>query len=248
MRKPELSDLDLRRLAERAIFFGHQSVGDNILAGVRELAAGHPGLGPKLVESADPAVASKGTWVHARLGRNGDPAGKIADFGRQLDLGFGARVDVAFMKLCYIDFAADTDGPALFATYERAMRALAQKYPAVTFVHVTVPLTTVATGVRATLKRVLGRPVWGEGENARRYEYNQLLRRRLGAAPLFDLAEIEASDPRGEQAPAFANGRRFQALLPQLASDTGHLNERGRAAVAAELVKLIANLPPTPSP
>ena len=56
--------------------------------------------------------------------------------------GLGQHVDVAMMKLCYVDINSGTDVDALFATYRTTMAALQREVPGVTFIHVTVPLTT----------------------------------------------------------------------------------------------------------
>jgi len=52
------------------------------------------------------------------------------------------------------------------------VRPAPREVPAVTFVHVTVPLTIVQTGAKAWLKRRLGKAPWGEQENVVRHRFN----------------------------------------------------------------------------
>ena len=58
---------------------------------------------------------------HAFIGENGKPVLKIQDFDARMRSGVGEQVDVAMMKLCYIDIDSDTDVGALFATYRETV-------------------------------------------------------------------------------------------------------------------------------
>ncbi len=57
------------KLAQRRIFFGHQSVGGNILEGLQRL-----GAGPRVVEVKSPSeTVAPGTLAHAMVGENLKP-------------------------------------------------------------------------------------------------------------------------------------------------------------------------------
>ena len=60
--------------------------------------------------------------------------------------GMGRHVDVALMKFCYVNFTTSADVNALFARYRDTMGALERDFPNATFIHVTMPLTTVSGG------------------------------------------------------------------------------------------------------
>ncbi len=148
------------------------------------------------------------------------------------------------MKLCYVDIGPDTDAAALFARYQGALDALRQKHPRTTFVHVTVPLAAVQRGPKAWAKRLLGRPVYGTADNARREEYNALLRAAYGGRePVFDLAALESTRPDGSRETFEHDGRQVPALVPEYTDDGGHLNGPAAERVARQLVALLASVP-----
>jgi hypothetical protein len=122
---------ELERIAQRQIFFGHQSVGVNLLEGLAQLAA---------AERVPVHVAD------AFIAENGDPLRKLQSFEQAM----GQQpkpVEVALMKFCYVDFTAETDASALFARYRATLDRLRAKYPGTIFVHVTAPLTDVQGGL-----------------------------------------------------------------------------------------------------
>jgi hypothetical protein len=239
---PAIDEAQLARLAGRFIYFGHQSVGCNLLEGVRAVQGGRRAL--RLVESTDPGALATPGWVHSRLGQNGDPHGKLRAFQLLMDGGFGDRAELAFFKFCYVDFAGSVDPDALFASYRTTLAALEARYPRTTFVHVTAPLTTVQDGWKARVKGLLGQSPAGAAENIKRARYNELLRAAYqGQPPVFDLAAAESEGPDGTPATFELGGRRYQQLSPGLTSDGGHLDRRGQTRVAGKLLLFLAGLP-----
>jgi hypothetical protein len=222
------------RVTNQRIFFGHQSVGDNILDGVRSAA---PGL--RILRGEAPP-AHPGI-VETLIGRNEDPDSKLLHFERVM-ASLGDRVDVAMMKFCYVDFSADTDTGALQQRYRDMMGRLTRRYRRTRFVHVTVPLTVVQTGPRAFIKRQLGRPVWGERENRQRDRFNVWLRQTYDREAIFDLAAIESTGPRGERVEFELEGRRYPMLFSGYSNDGGHLADDGRRKAAAGFLDLVLGL------
>lgn len=237
---------DLATLAGRRVFFGHQSIGANILDGVRELVASRRArLG--VVGLEDVGDFPAGTIAHALVGENGRPDLKLDEFARLLSHAPLSTVDVAMVKFCYADFDSETDPRAVFLRYEESLRRLGEAHPGIAFVHVTVPLTTVQGGPRAFVKRLLGRAPWGLAENARREEYNALLREAYrGREPILDLAEIESTRPDGTRELVEWNGRSLPALVPAYSDDGSHLNPAGRLRVARAFLRVIASARPRP--
>lgn len=230
----------LQGVAERRVFFGHQSVGMNLLEGLQELAK-REGVPLRVVEARG-AGSEPGTLAHAFLEENGAPLKKLSSFSRQLAGGAGA--DVAFMKFCYVDVTADTDVAALFAAYRKTVAEVQAASPGTTLLHVTVPLQAVEGGVRGWAKRLLGRSPWGTSHNARREELNELMRREYaGKAPLFDLARVEATRPDGSSETSPWQGGQVRALVPAYTDDGGHLNAEGRRRAATELAAVLAAIP-----
>ncbi|HYO55974.1 SGNH/GDSL hydrolase family protein [Archangium sp.] len=234
----------LEKLSRRRVFFGHQSVGGNLLDGVRQLSSpGSPA--PRIVEVSDPSTPlAPGTLAHAMVGHNEQPETKIAHFEKLVDGGMAKGADVAFFKFCYIDFNSATDAKALFEKYRATLAGLKARHPGVTFVHATVPLTTVQRGAKAWLKEWMGRPVWGVGENVTREAFNALLRQTYaGKEPLFDLAALESTRPDGTPETYELNGRSYPAMVPEYSDDGGHLNAAGQARLASAFVSFLATLP-----
>src|SRR6266480_3309790 len=137
---PELR-ADLEVVARRSIYFGHQSVGANILDGVRDLAA-REGVPLQVTEIKGGAPPSGVVFGHGFMAENGNPSLKLKSFESALSA-MPAAPEVAFLKLCYVDLEPTTEVKALFEEYRSTMRALRARYPRTTFVHFTVPLTTV---------------------------------------------------------------------------------------------------------
>lgn len=234
---PQITPAEWQTLAQRRVVFGHQSVGQNILDGVQSLAA-EAGVPLRVVESR---LADKNAGIaHFLVGVNEDPLSKLNDFSSALAGGAATEADVALLKFCYIDFKGDTDARRLADKYIGTLDDLRRRFPQTTFVAVTAPLTVVQTGPKAWVKRLLGREPSGYSDNARRQEFNTLLRARYAQDGfLFDLAKIQAEGVSGHR----YNGQPIEALSPALTYDDGHLNDRGRQVVAARLVKYLAAVP-----
>ncbi|HVY29630.1 MAG TPA: hypothetical protein VHB79_23885 [Polyangiaceae bacterium] len=217
-----LAAADLDRVVKLRLFFGHQSIGQNILDGVRAVVA-------------ERSLA----WGDALIGQNGAPETKLAAFREQMMNGMGRETELALLKLCYVDFNAATDVRALFDSYKRAMTVIAAECPRTALVHVTVPLTTVTSGAKAWLKRRLGASVWGELENDKRHAFNELLRREYHSRSIFDLAEVESGDPEHPQRYEF-RGKLVPKLRAEYSEDGAHLNAEGRRVVGTELLRFLA--------
>jgi hypothetical protein len=240
------SQLDFRqtvsRLEATRIFFGHQSVGQNVIEGVAELFREHDYTGVRVVEVDGALTFEPGTLAHAKIGVNGDPSSKISDFERYLDSGIGARADVAFFKMCYLDIEESTDVKRVLRDYTAAVDRIKARYPDLRIIHVTVPLQIVQTGPKAWIKQALSRSPGGYAANARRNDYNALLRTHYaGKEPLLDLATVEATSADGRLNTYDYRGNRLLALAPQNAADPGHLNGRGRRSAAEQLLALLAH-------
>ena len=234
-----IADEVVQKAASRRIFFGHQSVGANILDGVNDVTAGKL----RIREGRTAALLSTPGLLHARLGENESPFTKLHDFEAALDA-LGGQVDIAFFKFCYVDFDPRTDVDALFQAYLATLARLQQKYPQVAFVHFTVPLTAVPGGPKAWLKKALTQePPWGALENEVRHRFNTLLRARFGAQTLFDLAALESTRPDGTAVSFELHGKTLPALVPEYSDDKQHLNSVGRRRVAEALLTFLARLP-----
>ncbi len=226
-------------LARKRICFGHQSVGYDILDGVRELLVEHPEIGLRIVETSAPRDFDGPVLAHSRLGRNGDPRSKLAEFEELISGLLREHADIAFFKFCYVDITAGTDVAALFAEYRETMVRLHERCPTMTVLHVTVPVCSARTGPKAWVKGLLRHP----DDNIPRARFNALLRQEYAScAPLFHLAACEATAPDGKRAWYEADGCRVDTLQTAYTTDGGYLNSAGRRAAAIALLDALLGL------
>ena len=233
---------DLAKVSRTKVFFGHQSVGMNILEGVSGVYAAHGMTAPPIGEGAVPD--RQGGFIdHAFIGENGKPLLKIQDFAAKLRAGLAGQVDVAMMKLCYVDITSGTDVRAVFDAYRNTMAALQREFPRVTFIYVTVPLTT-EPGLLSKVKSLLTGSGGSAADNAARQRINALVRHEYAGDHLFDLAAAESTAPDGGRVAGSYDGQRYYALYDGYASDPGHLNAEGARVVAAAWLTAIAQASP----
>lgn len=220
----------LADVAASTVYFGHMSVGENVISGISEVYAENGVAQPDIIQISVggplPEQPSGGAFLHSLIGENGDPLGKLANFDSMLRSGLADRVNVAVLKFCYVDIRYDTDVDKLFAQYQQTMAGLERDYPNVRFLHSTVPLTVGPEGVKDHLKVALGRD-----DNAARMRYNELIRSTYPADRVFDLAAAEATTPSGQT---------IDSLYPGYSSDGAHLNSSGATMAAAVLLEQIA--------
>ena len=122
---------DLQALARRRVYFGHQSVGVNIMGGLRQLAE-EQGVALQVEETRPGVGVPANTFGHGAVPENGDPLLKIASFERAFASGAAAGAEIALLKFCYVDFRPDTDVNFLFANYQAAISRLRTQNPATT--------------------------------------------------------------------------------------------------------------------
>jgi hypothetical protein len=234
---------DLVRVLHTKVFFGHQSVGMNMLDGVRGVYTAHGMAAPPIGQGSAGPGSDDGFIGHAFIGDNGKPLLKIEDFAGKLRAGTGRRVGVAMMKFCYVDITSGTDVTAVFGSYRATMAALAREFPDVTFIHATVPLTT-QPGLLSTVKSLLTGGGAGAADNAARERLNALIRHDYAGDHLFDLAAIESTAPSGSRVTGTGDGQRYYTLYSGYAADSGHLNDEGAQVVATAWLRAIAQASP----
>lgn len=237
-----LSDQQISNVESKTLFFGHQSVGADIIQGIRDLMAGDPRLKLRIVSSADPEQVSGPAFIEFPIGENGKPQSKNNAFAGILDKGMGSQGGIAMFKYCYVDVDSSTDIQQLFESYHAQINMLKAKYPRLKIVHITMPLTTVEPGTSAWIKTMLGRATLRDID-AKRNEFNALLRQTYaGTDPVFDLAAVESTHSDGSRAYFMRGGQRVYTLAPEFTTDGGHLNDAGRRAAAEQLLVLLAGL------
>ena len=226
-----------QRLEKMHIVFGHQSVGANLIAGVKLLAAEQDAA----ITFADTPASDNAVVIRQfYIGSNGNPQSKLDAFDQALAAGAAEGANVAEMKFCFVDFPDNVDPKQLAQSYIQQTDVLSARYPNIIFLATTSPLTTIQTGPKAWLKRVMGKLPAGYQENVRRHEFNQTLRSHFGnSSQLFDLAAVESG--HGKSGFEY-NGQSVEALAPEISDDGGHLNIRGQRLLAAAWIHHLTGL------
>src|SRR5512143_1998993 len=87
----EGQEATFQALSTRRIYFGHQSVGADIVKGIQEITAGEQSARLHVVMTADPTAFGQPVFAHSRIGENGNPDSKIDQFAAIIRGGVGNR-------------------------------------------------------------------------------------------------------------------------------------------------------------
>ena len=246
----DIQDSAWKKLSEKRIYFGHQSVGLNIIDGINDLMKENPRIRLNIVKTSDPSDFNSSLFAHSSVGKNMDPQSKIDAFARLMRKGIGDRTDIAFFKLCFVDITLRSDLEEIFTSYKDCMSRLIVEYPKTTFIYFTVPLTSRPTGTKLwikgtknLIKKIIGKSVVSADDNIKRNKFNEMLKKEYdGKGRIFDLSKIESTFPDGTRSIFTKDGRTYYSLIPEYTNDGGHLNEKGRKIVAEQLLILLVNL------
>jgi hypothetical protein len=233
------------KLSNRIIYFGHMSVGNNIMAGVNDILTKTDAKGRlHTLRIKEPAEIKGPGFYHGNIGHNGKPLKKIDSFEELIiDKKLGQKADIAFFKFCYVDIKEETDINRVYKKYVNTINKIRETYPDLRLIHLTCPLRSHSGGRNflSKIKRLAKNILIGDLDNVRRNEYNGLLRKEYGDDhALFDLAEIESTKENGERTTFNYKGQEYNSLYKNYTHDGGHLNKRGRIKVAKELLEFIS--------
>jgi hypothetical protein len=232
---------DLDKLAASRVLFAHQSVGRDIIDGLRDLAKQNGvNLNIAAIDGDKPADGRGLFDFH--VGKNGDTGSKIKHFEDTLAARMANGFEVAVLKLCYEDVqkAVNPDPQKLIDTYAESVKRIRAAHPKTIIVHATSPLRSDPPGWKTAVKRVIGRDTWEDADNALRKTYNDAFRKRFAGAPLFDVAAVESTKPDGSPSRFGKGDFTVPTLAQALTRDGGHLNELGKRVVAAAFARSVA--------
>lgn len=233
-----MNDTIINILTIKKFFFGHKSVGLNILEGVNQIKKNETRLkNLNLIEWQGDQLPSIPGIYHTSNGKNGNPVTKCDAFLQTLKTKhFGNTFDIAFFKFCYVDFNEATDVKAIFDYYVQTIEQVKQTFPHLKIVHVTTPLYVYAWSIKGHIKRFF----IADLANVKRNEFNELLRQKYSnREPIFDLAQIESTRPDGTCQTFKHHGKSYFSLVKAYSDDGGHLNELGRKLAAQEFLRIL---------
>jgi lysophospholipase L1-like esterase len=221
-----------QELSKKKIYFGHQSVGYNIIEGIQRIMADHPEIQLNIIETRT-AKGEEGAFMHSRVGENRKPETKINDFLNVINQELGVTPDAAALKFCFVDAYDKIDEQKIFQEYKEAMGRLRKEHPGLTIIHFTMPLRTQKITWKTKVKLLLGKEPWELEDNIKRNQFNKLLLQEyLGKEPVFDIAGYEGTSSDGEKLTFTYKGARYISMRPEYSSDGGHLNVKGEQWIA----------------
>lgn len=240
------------KLEGKRIYFGHQSVGMDVINGLQEISDISHSLNLNIIDLSHNVSLEEvknltlqnretdgGYFAHGGVGENGKPISKLKDFEKQIDEGFEGKLDIALFKFCYKDFNDKTDVTNVFREYNKMVTRIRTKYPDLTIVHVTTPLRNPRPyGWKNRIKLFVDSKSFQEYEyNIARAEYNGLLNEAYeGISPIFDLALLESTRPDGSREVFKKNKKNYQRIYPNYTYDGGHLTPIGKRILASGLL------------
>lgn len=240
MRTSPVENSTYQALNEKKIFFGHQSVGGNIVSGIRLLQSERPDIGLNVLESKSFPSSATPYFAHCLVGKNKDPLSKTREFADIIGSNQGNLPDIALHKYCYVDISGGCGIKSIFNDYSKLMNDLTQRFPDVVFAHCTIPLTTIQKGPKAWVKKLLNKTPYGIDDNISRNEYNKMLLDSYGHTGLvFDLAKHEAAKPSGGYEQFSLNGNQYTCLNRAYTDDGGHLNAVGQRHIADKFLSFL---------
>jgi hypothetical protein len=237
----DISDKAIESFSRKKIFFGHASVGQNIVQGMKDIVATDPRFGKIRIVDFSEAMGVEGAgFYHAMNGENGFPKTKCNAFLNLLEKGrLGDRLDAGLFKFCYVDIDRDSNVQEIFDLYVATVEEARKEFPKLRIVHVTIPLYVHPSGVKGFVRDIL-RP---DMANVNRNRFNELLRERYsGSDPIYDLARVEYEMGQGKTSGFTYRGKAYHSLAERYTDDGGHLNETGRFRAAKELIRILSEI------
>lgn len=231
-------------LAQKRVFFGHQSVGSNIIQGVQELLEEHPSINLRIIDTTDLEAIEGPGLFHGKIGRNTRPKSKFLAFRRVIENSQNLGVDIGVIKICYIDVRTDSNPTEIFEIYSSTVSKLQVSCPDTVFIHSTVPIEAKNPNTKKILKEaiksIIGRPGVID-DNTVRQRYNALVLETFqGTSLVFDIARHESIGPDGSMSFHKRGGEKVPLMDGRYSDDGGHLNAVGRRRIAEQFLIQLA--------
>lgn len=229
------------QLSEQRIYFGHQSVGYNMIDGIEMILKENPNIKLNIKKGKEPNLFLSPVFAHDNNGSNRDPKLKIDDFTKTMESGLGDKVDMAGFKFCYVDIEDGSDVKELFNHYKKKMNEISLKYPKVKFIYFTCPIKSLQSGPKVMIKKLLRKDI-GIKDNIARNIFNDLLRKEYKDQLIFDIAKLESTYADGKREYTEVNSQKVFTMIPAYTNDGGHLSKKGKVKVGSELLIFLANI------
>jgi hypothetical protein len=236
----------VKAISQKNIYFGHKSVGENIIAGLKKINSDMAQNELIIKELSDTFRLDGNYFVHSNIGQNGDPKGKFEEFESIINNMANKKLDIAMMKLCFVDITKNTNIDDVFNSYVSMIDILQNKYPHIKFIHFTVPLKSKPSFLNSIKEKIKGLNNYDQQDNLARNRYNGYIFSKYSKDDIFDLAGAESTYPDGQRESTFVNGKLCFILIKDYTDDGGHLNDLGKQIISEKLIQKIyesINLP-----
>jgi hypothetical protein len=231
---------DLVTISKAKIYFGHQSVGKNILSGLEALVEEAKNVELNIIDVKNNTDLPQYYLAHSSIGQNTNPLSKCEDFTGIMEEPFLDSLDAALLKFCYIDFDGESNISDIFDCYNTTIEQVKKMRPATKIIYTTVPLETQPMLLKKYLKIILGKGDPVSAANIKRNEFNELIKSTYSQEPIFDLAKVESTYPNNTRESFNIEGKNYYSLVGDYTHDGGHLNDLGGKIVAKEFVHILA--------
>jgi hypothetical protein len=231
----------LKIINQKNIYFGHKSVGVNIVAGLSKINSQYGQSVLIIKDLKDVSKIDNNYFINSNIGQNGDPKGKFNEFMNIVNNLKKNKLDIAMMKLCFVDITKETIIDDVFHSYVDIIDSIQKKYPDLTIIHFTVPLKSNPSLLNKIKDIIKGRNNYDQQDNLARIKYNALLFSKYSKNDIFDLAGAESTYPDGKRESILVSGKTCYFLIDDYTNDGGHLNELGQQVVAEKLIIKLAD-------
>ncbi|MDR3598829.1 hypothetical protein [Clostridium sp.] len=232
----------IRIISQAHIFFGHQSVGGNIVSGLKKIYS-ESNQNDSVVEELNDNSRLEGKYfVHTNIGNNGEPDSKFREFENIVNKLSGKKLEIAMMKLCFVDINKNTKLEDVFNSYASMVDSTQKKYPNLTIVHFTVPLKSQPSFINKIKAIIKNRDIDDPQDNIARNRYNDLILSKYSNQFVFDLAKVESTYPDNTREFIIINGKPVYTLIKEYTDDGGHLNKMGQQIIAENLIAKLAQV------
>jgi hypothetical protein len=231
----------LKVIGQKHIYFGHKSVGENIVSGLNIIISENGKNALKINELNDNFQFGGNYFIHSNIGQNGDPIGKCREFSSIINNLSNKNLDMAMMKLCFVDINKNSNIYEVFKYYNATIDSIQKKYHDLTVIHFTVPLKSKPSWINKIKDMIKGRKNYDTHDNLARNKYNELLFSKYSKKDIFDLAAAESTYPDGNRESIVFEGKRCYFLISDYTDDGGHLNDKGKQVIAEKLINQLYN-------
>ena len=125
---PEISN-NINLIGQKNIYFGHRSVGENIISGVNKIISKEGRKVFVIKELTSNSKIDENYFFHSNIGRNGDPKSKFKEFTDIVNNLANKNLEIAMMKLCFVDITKKTNINEVFQSNVAMIDSLQNKYP-----------------------------------------------------------------------------------------------------------------------